>query len=110
MTLHQALVEVARLINEHYDVYKFYGICSLTNEVLHTNGVNTNRYRTTFYDLIQSWPEYSGNSSFPVQVGNKCPFKTFFNTSDMWDMETEYGRKRRDLLLYLIKESQDVSV
>jgi hypothetical protein len=51
---------------------------------------------------VESWPKFSGNSTYPVPETSKTPGRAFFEIRNMWDNNTEYGRNRWELLDFLI--------
>jgi len=60
-------------------------------------------------DLIARWPNASRDRNFPVPSMRKgiSPATAFIMARDsgrMWDQTTAYGRVRRELLQWLIKE------
>ena len=59
-------------------------------------------------DWLQSyfkrWPEFSGNSHYPVDHPGMTPERAYHCTKWRWDTETEYGKARWRLLHFLIDE------
>lgn len=56
--------------------------------------------------LFLEWPHYSGSFRYPVPHPTLPPLDGYWDTFDLWDPETEYGRLRLDLLDFLIKETK----
>jgi hypothetical protein len=55
-------------------------------------------------NLFISWPEYSGEPSYPVPHDTMEPEEAYLEISDIW--EGEYGDSRKRLLAFLIAELQ----
>lgn len=86
-----------------------WGLCA------HVGKYNNRTWRTgSMYfssrDLISAmkkiwtnWEHYSGERDYPVTtVDNIDPMSQYYNTSFKWSQDTSYGRRRRELLDYLI--------
>lgn len=62
----------------------------------------------TFGDLLlyffRSWPKYSGQASYPVCVDGKSGKEAWSFYSNCWDLDTEYGRLRHELVAHMIHE------
>lgn len=56
--------------------------------------------------LFKTWPKYSGNQEFPIQVGDEGPAATYLYCKNMWDKSTEYGQLRWELLDHCIAQLQ----
>lgn len=52
------------------------------------------------HELFESWPEFSGNISFPVRHPNASPEIGYGKSIDKW--AGEYGCRRRRLLDWMI--------
>lgn len=60
---------------------------------------------TAIIDLVREWPHYSGNALFPIHTNKKLsPMWQFDTTYNHWDHNTNYGRRRWQLVNYLIRE------
>lgn len=57
-------------------------------------------------ELFESWPKFSGDSSFPIVVGHletDADAQYLSRNSDqLWDKGTEYGRLRYELVDHMI--------
>jgi hypothetical protein len=55
-------------------------------------------------DLMEQWPEFSGDRGYPVPHPSKSPDVAFdlVSTEDMWSPESAYGAARLRLLDWLI--------
>jgi hypothetical protein len=57
-------------------------------------------YKPILKDLFKTWPKFSGELCFPVEGS----FRKYYSQIDKWSKTTKYGRLRRQLLNYLIRE------
>ena len=57
-------------------------------------------------ELFKTWPKYSGNREFPIQVEGEDPQATYIYCKNMWSNSTEYGQLRWELLNYCIAQLQ----
>lgn len=73
------------------------GICRLITEY---TGIGI----WEFNYLFQSWPYYSGQLEYPVPGESITPEEAFMQTTDMWDVYSKYGRRRRYLMNHMINE------
>lgn len=84
------------------------GICNLVEDYLayaiYSDEINPAILNYTLKRLFKSWPNFSGNSHYPVPSSN--PIYTagvyYALCDDYWDEATEYGRNRIDLLDWCI--------
>lgn len=115
--IHKALVG----INADIQKGKFYdyGLCvafkykvsELTGKYVDSNTVNKLNV------LMQSWPEYSGSPTFVIgQSGfdgdNLYCTPNYWQGSEsewMWSIKSPYGRKRRELLTWLINRCEEIT-
>lgn len=54
-------------------------------------------------EKFQLWPEFSGDTEFPVRCEGMDPERAYQNRGSLWD-DNEYGDARRRLLQFLIDE------
>ena len=52
--------------------------------------------------LYKEWPKYSGIPAYPVPSSTKDPDMAYWDTDDMYDTETQYGRDRLELAQFMI--------
>lgn len=57
-------------------------------------------------ELFKTWPKYSGNGEFPIQVEDEDPEAAYLYCKKMWDKSTEYGQLRWELLDHCIAQLQ----
>lgn len=57
-------------------------------------------------ELFKTWPKYSGNREYPIQVEDEDPEATYIYCKNMWDKSTEYGQLRWELLDHCIAQLQ----
>ena len=57
-------------------------------------------------DLVEEWPEFSGDRSYPVPHPSESPDRAFdlASAEDMWSPESAYGAARLRLLDWLIAQ------
>ncbi len=53
---------------------------------------------------FENWPEFSGDIVYPVPHKKYSPFKAYVQCVFCFNVFTRYGRARRRLLSWLIKE------
>lgn len=92
MTLHEALVA----LRENGPKNAAVGLCH------HVSGAKYGG----LYDLMEDWPEHSGNRHFPVGHPRMGASAAFAQVLNLWDRDTEYGRARWRLLDYLIERTK----
>ncbi|MCP4443625.1 MAG: hypothetical protein GY810_32375 [Aureispira sp.] len=46
-------------------------------------------------------PEYSGDKNYPIPHPSMDSYNAFYDIKDLWDIETEYGRTRREWCGYI---------
>lgn len=80
-------------------IENFYGLCNHLGKALR-------RYPSGWAKLHRAWPEYSGNTEYPVPSydDSKTPEDAYDLTWDMWRTDTEYGRARWRLLWWCCTE------
>ena len=81
------------------------GICNnLTRYLSLVDGYVCEDLLTLFMDLMEEWPEFSGDRSYPVPHPSESPDRAFVlaPTGDMWSPESAYGAARLRLLDWLI--------
>lgn len=53
-------------------------------------------------DIVEQWPMYSGTNTWPVPNPNYDGTAVFEENTHKWD--GEYGRRRKDLLMFVINK------
>lgn len=90
-----ALESAERLVSIGKPGHLTVGICSLIRHNFDgTYGVALNTLQRHYND----WPHYNGNKNFPVPHPTMEPDDAFLTIDNIWDLDTEYGRLRHDLL------------
>lgn len=116
--VHEALVAIQEDIQK--GLYVNRGIC---NTFLRKVRTATGKYtavgvNTKLSSLMQSWPEYSGNTSYVIgQSSNDgrrlyevVPYYWQGSEAEwLWSMKSPYGRKRRELLAWLINRCEEIT-
>ncbi len=51
--------------------------------------------------FYKDWPKYSGERSYPVPYRLKSALWAFFSEPNLWSIDTQYGRDRRELCIFL---------
>lgn len=59
--------------------------------------------RMLTHKLMREWPKFSGNPTFPVPHPTKDPEIAYIEDY-LWDLDTEYGRNRMELVNWLISQ------
>lgn len=62
-------------------------------------------YQHDLIKLFELWPKYSGSIVFPIPGGMLAYNEAKLNDT-LWDLNTEYGQLRWELLEWLIEELQ----
>ena len=111
-TLLKNLKDVRRMVREHLSTGKasgrFYPYLGICNAV--TCGESSPEVRSgcldLLSDLMEEWPEFSGDHSYPVPHPSENPERAFdlASTEDMWNPESAYGAARLRLLDWLIDQ------
>ena len=105
--LHDALLCIKPSSNS------FFGICFEISSKLVDSVGQGDLYTTLFEaakELMQEWPNYSGDPSYPVSDKNSSlsPGDQYLSArinNKMWNSSTEYGRLRYNLLNFLIEQT-----
>lgn len=97
--------EIARGINR----YNGAGICNAMARIAH------DYHGDSLKESFTSWEKYSGNVSYPIydkSLPEKAydQFENASNEFKMWDMSTEYGRLRHELLDHSINYFKAIEV
>lgn len=60
--------------------------------------------------IAANWPKYSGHPEFPVpHEDSQYPEEAFYDhRSDRWNIMTQYGRDRMELLQFMITELERI--
>ena len=118
-TMQKALVQIQTEVN-HGD-WSTSGICKVLVLNLRDESKNyTERQVNTLamLELMKQWPEYSGCSLYPIGQSEEDGYWLYTNVpsywphseeSWMWAKTSPYGRKRRELLAYLISRCEDIT-
>ena len=104
-TLLNILKDARRMVREHLST-RFdpeLGICNAVARGESSPGVRSGCLRL-LQDLMEEWPEFSGDSAYPVPHPDKDPEMAFDHASpkEMWSPEDAYGAARLRLLDWLI--------
>ena len=60
--------------------------------------------RVEFIDMIECWEGYSGCRVYPICTSDvDSPADQYYNTLRMYDLRTNYGKARLDLMNHIIK-------
>ena len=118
-TMQKALVQVQTEVN-HGD-WSTGGICGKIQSNLirmTSNATEQHVANRAFLELIKQWPEYSGDQLYPIGQSSddahdlyvyQPPYWTQSEEAWMWAKTSPYGRKRRELLAYLISRCEDIT-
>ena len=118
-TMQKALVQVQTEVN-HGD-WSTGGICGkIQSNLIRMTSNATEQYvaNRAFLELIKQWPEYSGDQLYPIGQSSEDGYWLYMNVpsywphseeSWMWAKTSPYGRKRRELLAYLISRCEDIT-
>mgnify|MGYP001183599036 FL=1 len=88
------LNELRNLRNNPSKIKKQHGICA---------NLKDKGLKNDFIELASQWPKYSGSINFPVPHPKyDNPFEGYFNTINIWDRRTAYGKLRWELLNWAI--------
>lgn len=84
------------------------GICyNVEMATFNTEGADDLAMNQRMATIWHTWPEFSGNSRYPVPYKDCDPMTTFHGFDGQW--EGEYGDTRKRLLSFLIAELQKES-
>jgi len=102
------LLQILKNIKAGYRL-KASGIC---HNVYHADPVNQGKNLSKLESLWVNWPEYSGSLSYPVPYyrwlfEDGDAHDKYSKTMSYWNPFTKYGRSRRRLLDWLIKELEN---
>lgn len=106
-TLLRNLKDVRRMVREHLStgINPELGICYAV-----VRGVSSLAVRSgclsLLLDLMEEWPEFSGDRAYPVPHPDESPDMAFDHASaeDMWSPGSAYGAARLRLLDWLIAQ------
>lgn len=59
-------------------------------------------------DLVNKWPEHSGNPSFPIPHPDWPAPYGYLMCRNKWDKRTEYGKARWRLVDFLIEKLEEI--
>lgn len=96
------LLEALENIRDKGPANRLCGICANVRDLLkgeYTNLQITNRQK----ELFVKWPKFSGDLSFPIE-GGEAAYDNAKWEGTLWKEDTEYGRLRKELLLFMINE------
>jgi len=99
MTLLEALIEIRD--KQRQDSSS--GIRINVELALASANIDVNCEMGKLLRVMRMWPKRSGAFSYPVPHPTIAPMIAY-DTCDLWDKSTEYGRNRWELLGFLIKE------
>ena len=104
-TLLNILKDARRMVREHLST-RFdpeLGICNAVARGESSPWVRSGCLRLLL-DLMEEWPEFSGDSAYPVPHPDKDPEMAFNHASveEMWNPGSAYGAARLRLLDWLI--------
>ena len=118
-TMQKALVQVQTEVNN--GGWSISGIC----EKIYSNLIRmTSNYteqqviQRAFLELIKQWPEYSGDQLYPIGQSSEDGYFLYVNVPSYWTQSEEswmwaktsaYGRKRRELLAWLINRCEEIT-
>ena len=117
--MQKALVQVQTEVNN--GGWSTGGICArVTSNVIRMTSNYTEQQviHRAFLELIKQWPEYSGYHLYPIGQSEEDGYWLYMNVpsywphseeSWMWAKTSPYGRKRRELLAYLISRCEDIT-
>lgn len=80
------------------------GICA-NLELMHLKGSRYSEAVRRRQELMEAWPEYSGDDRYPVPADEGAD--NAYNAgiaSDMWDRYRPYGAKRWELLEWMMRQ------
>lgn len=97
MTLHEALVQLNKMVEEGEAPAPELGIC---DNVKYIAGEN---FSDEIADISSEWPEYSGNITFPVPHPTLSPRDGYIKMRKHWT--GKYGAARRRFLDFLIQRT-----
>lgn len=55
-------------------------------------------------EAFKKWPKFSGNPAFPIPTGEENVSSMYYRLDNLWDMDTQYGRDRWELLKFCIEQ------
>lgn len=108
--LHEALVAVRDLATAHIDNDKFCsgaGICYNMENYMCDSDVAAKYFEVRkevwelMHEAFEAWPKFSGELDFPVPGEYDC-WTEYNTTKDKWDLATQYGKDRMELLEFMI--------
>jgi len=89
--------------NGSFKIIRKYGICSNFYQFIIDSGYHTkffNHERKTFLEhYFKRWDKFSGDSAYPVPGGEHA-----YNSENVWDKSTEYGKLRWELFDFIKDE------
>lgn len=88
-----------------------YGICTIVREVLIRSDQEFVKVHGILEYFWKNWEYYSGDKEYPVP-STKCRIpgwntssaRAYCSSPNLYDLSTEYGKLRFDLVMYLIHE------
>jgi len=89
MSIKEVIDKLVSTANNHEFVSR-YGICDILPY----------DFLPVFEKAYVLWPKYSGNLNYPVPHPKLHPREAYETVYDVWDVDTEYGRDRRELALW----------
>ncbi|AUR95271.1 hypothetical protein HOU78_gp51 [Vibrio phage 1.204.O._10N.222.46.F12] len=116
--IHKALVGInADIQNGQFDAY---GLCNTFRYKIKnlTGNYVGSKLIHKLDTLMQSWPEYSGDPSYIIgqsgfdaamMYGFAPPYWQGSYSEWMWSEKSPYGRKRRELLVWLINRCEEIT-
>lgn len=96
----QALLAGMKRLRENGPESRHLGICWNLQHATTYQGDGYYAYGAVS-DLAVGWPKHRGNPAFPV------PQSVGMNLTDVWDLDTQYGRDRWELLDWIIERAEE---
>lgn len=105
----EAMTKIDLLVNQDR-FSSYFGICRMLDRYCaykaydeETKGL----LQKELHDRLIDWPKFSGNPSFPIPnpKGNNHILdaqNAYFEANNQWDINTEYGRLRREAVKWLM--------
>lgn len=86
------------------------GICGFVHDYFEIV-TERNAAEKEFYKLVITWKYYTGNVTFPIPYNkrtrpDKTPANAFWETENLWNKRSPYGRLRWELIDFLIAKLQ----
>lgn len=94
-------------------IHKAFGICSNVRRNIWFKDFNdapiddqyyTSGIMSALYSLMDKWPKHSGNIDYPVSDTIYNPIAAYHANRNHWDITTDYGKNRYELLNWLIDQ------